>query len=99
MESGLSFKQKYGFLSLLAATMAMTGLPGSNVTFWSVLFFIWLFLGGHRTIYLTYHTLGRDLRYFEIFLLRLYWDSLRILVRFVIKLSVISNMGANREIL
>ncbi len=59
---GLTFKQKYGFLSVVAMVMALSGLPSSTLVFCSLLILMWLFLGGHRTIYLAYHTLGRDLR-------------------------------------
>ena len=62
MDGGLSYKQKYGFLSVVAVVMSLTGLPASSLAFWSLLLLIWLFLGGHRTLYLAYHTLGRDLR-------------------------------------
>ena len=62
MDGGLTYKQKYGFLSVVAVVMSLTGLPASSLAFWSLLLLIWLFLGGHRTLYLAYHTLGRDLR-------------------------------------
>jgi hypothetical protein len=62
MKTGLTFKQKYGFLSVLAAAMALVGLPDSRSAFWIILLTFWIFLGGHRTIYLVYHTLGRDLK-------------------------------------
>jgi hypothetical protein len=62
MGAGLTFKQKYGFLAVLAIAMGLAGCPVWSLTYWSILLAIWLFLGGHRTIYLTYHTLGRDLR-------------------------------------
>ena len=63
MKAGLSFKQKYGFLSVLAIAMTLAGFPTSSVNLWLVLAVLWLFLGGHRTLYLAYHTFGRDFRF------------------------------------
>lgn len=52
---------KYGFLSFL--WFALSWLENeSSLTTGLVLFSAWVALGGHYTLYLMYHTLGRDLR-------------------------------------
>ena len=60
-EKMLSALHKYGLLSCLWFGMSWV----ESVSCWNsylILFLVWLGMGGHHTLYIAYHTLGRDLR-------------------------------------
>jgi len=55
-------KIKYPLLALIGLTMMGFEVPKTWTLVTSVLLASWLAMGGHKVLYLMYHTLGRDLR-------------------------------------
>ena len=57
------WKSGYNFLGLiLLVSMFMEGINLYLVAILSVYFLIWLYVGGYNTLYIVYHTFGRDFR-------------------------------------
>lgn len=57
----VSFKTKWVFLAGLAGVLSVTELV-TSWTLWTFLAMVWFVMDGYYTLYLIYHTLGRDLR-------------------------------------